>query len=124
MTSSKGKSNKIDWNIWHDAFMNAYEQIDFVTCAKAILYYNSLRCETSEIKDPNSNEEVDMMVCELKDSVDSATKRAIEVLMSPDYKIEPYCYISSGNVRVTAWKPVEGQGRCRVDQPVLRRDHH
>ena len=34
---------KIDWNIWHDAFMEAYDQIDFVTCAKTILYYKSIK---------------------------------------------------------------------------------
>lgn len=99
----------IDWNIWHDAFMNAYEQIDFVKCAKAILYYKSLSCETSKIKDPDSNEEVDKMVCKLKESVNSNTKRAVESLMSPDYKSEPCSNFSSGHVGVTAWKSVEGE---------------
>lgn len=109
MAKNNKKSTEVDWNIWHDAYMNAYDQIDFVKCAKAILYYDSLGCENSEIKDPNDNEEVAIMVCELKDSVDSNIKSAIKTLMSPDYKSEQCCYVSSGRVRVTAWRPEAGE---------------
>ena len=96
----------IDWNIWHDAFMEAYEQIDFVDCAKTLLFYKSLKngkvinTEDEEL----TEDEVFDTVCELQDTMKRNTEQAIIGLMRLE-KSERFVYVDSGNVRVTAWRP-------------------
>ena len=100
------KESTVDWNIWHDAFMEAYEQIDFVECAKALLFYKSLKngkvINTGD--EDLKEEEVFDMVSELQDTMKRNTEQAIIGLMRME-KSEPFMYVDSGNVRVTAWRP-------------------
>ena len=102
---SEKKEPKIDWNIWHDAFMDAYEQIDFETCAKAVLFYKSIQYKDNS--DPTDDEQVDGMVDNLKETVDSCVRSAIRQWAEnskKDPKLNPWIS-ETGYVRAEVWGP-------------------
>lgn len=96
---------KIDWNIWHDAFMEAYDQIDFETCAKAIMFYKSVKFK--EDCDPKDEERVLDMADDLRDTVKSCTNSTL-LEWSKDSKHDknanPWS-VEVGFVKVSAWGP-------------------
>jgi len=107
MTAKKAaKETEMDWNIWHQPFLEAYDQIDFETCAKAVLLYKNIKFKDNS--DPADDEQVDDMVDNLKDTVRSCTDSAIRQWMENNKKKDPNLnpWISeTGFVRVSVWGP-------------------
>lgn len=100
---------KIDWNIWHDAFMEAYDQIDFVTCAKTILYYKSIKWANEGFEyNPDDEEKINDEVINLKSTIQNEAKSAIEEWTKTNngkkQDMNPF-FSGTGFVRVSVWGP-------------------
>lgn len=109
---------EVDWNIWHDAFMEAYDQIDFTECAKALLYYKSLRRDRDvdrNVIDYQDEMQILDTTYNLKDTVIGNVKNAIIGLSNSDKSTFSYI-CDTGNVRVTAWRPgADEDGRACIE---------
>ena len=98
------KEPTVDWNIWHNAFMKAYNQIDFKKCAKTLLCYKAQ--ENHYTCDPDDEVQVENMMNELKSKVNQETVFAIQSWTANNgvFKNDSFSS-SSDNVRVTVWSP-------------------
>lgn len=102
---TKSRKTEVDWNIWHDTFMDAYEQIDFSVAAKTILYHKSLIFK--QHADPYDENAILEQESELRDCVHKEAESAMLQWTRNPKKEEMMNPWSSetGFVRVTVWGP-------------------